>query len=229
MTRRGVFGVLAGGLALLLSGCGIGSKSTYRFRLTVEVDTPEGTRSGSSVYEVMARNMPGMDPSGMVREWKVRGEAVAIDLPGGEVLFALLKTVNPTGHDDLAYSSMAALDPAFNYDYVESARRIANGAGIRSSTELSPRDYPMLVTFRDIADPKTVERVDPTNFPATFGSGVRLKRITVEVTDDAVTSGIEKRLPSYGAETGFDEWYKNLPYGDPRAISRSDFNGIPGT
>jgi hypothetical protein len=52
----------------------------------------------------------------------------------------------------------------------------------------------MLVTFTDIDDPKSVQRVDPANLAASFGPGIRLKRITVEVTDDDVTTGIEKRL-----------------------------------
>lgn len=53
----------------------------------------------------------------------------------------------------------------------------------------------MLVTFRDIDDPASVEKVDPANLAATFGEGVSLKRITVELTDGPVTRGIEERLP----------------------------------
>jgi hypothetical protein len=35
--------------------------------------------------------------------------------------------------------------------------------------------FPRLVRFRDINDPKTVEKVDPTNLPASFGPGYGLK------------------------------------------------------
>ena len=52
----------------------------------------------------------------------------------------------------------------------------------------------MLVTFGDLNDPTSVERVDPDDLAATFGEGVSLKRITVQITDDPVTTGIEKRL-----------------------------------
>jgi hypothetical protein len=51
------------------------------------------------------------------------------------------------------------------------------------------------VTFGDIKDPTSVARVDPDDLAASFGAGVKLKAITVEITDDAVTTGIEKRLP----------------------------------
>jgi hypothetical protein len=61
--------------------------------------------------------------------------------------------------------------------------------------ELSPSDLPLLVRFRDINDAKTVERVKPGDLGASFGPGVYLKRATVEITKDPVTTGIEKRLP----------------------------------
>lgn len=48
--------------------------------------------------------------------------------------------------------------------------------------------------FGDIADPKTVERVDPDDLAASFGMGVKLRRITVQITEDAVTKAIGQRL-----------------------------------
>ena len=52
----------------------------------------------------------------------------------------------------------------------------------------------MLVTFADRDDPTSVARVDPDDLAASFGEGVKLRRITVQLTDDPVTSGIEERL-----------------------------------
>lgn len=59
---------------------------------------------------------------------------------------------------------------------------------------------PMLVTFGDLSDPTSMAEVDPDNLAATFGAGVSLKRITVQMTDDPVTTGIEKRLG----------WFRNV-------------------
>jgi len=172
-----------------LSGCTLLGRSTYRFELTVEVDTPEGPRRGSSVIEVWASyNMPGSQE----RLWRVRGEAVAVDLPDGKTLFTLLKT--GAIHGDMAGLSMEALDPAFKNDVVESAERIAERKKITSPATVAPASYPTLVTFGDIADPTSVELVDPDNLAATFGEGTALRRITVQITDDPVTTGIEKRL-----------------------------------
>ncbi|MCC6479158.1 MAG: hypothetical protein IT552_08115, partial [Sphingomonadaceae bacterium] len=58
--------------------------------------------------------------------------------------------------------------------------------------------YPMLVTFKDLADPTSVEQVDPDDLAASFGRGYRLKSITVQVTDAPVTVGIGDRLHAIG-------------------------------
>lgn len=189
MQRREVMGLLAGALAISTAGCGGPFRKRYRFKLTVEVETPEGLKSGSSVIEVWAAFET---PGSQRRMWRVRGEAVAVDLPGGQTLFALLKT--NAHYEDMAGLSMMTLDPRFQYDVVESAERIARRDGIRSPAEVAPKDYPLLVRFRGVVDPASVRQVDPADLVTSFGPGMRLKRITVEVTDDAVTTGIEKRL-----------------------------------
>ena len=194
MARRGFFGILAAGAAALLGACGVSGGDTYRFKMTVEVDTPEGVMTGWSVYEVEAKNVAALTPGGIGLQMKVRGEALAVDLPGGKTLFALLKTVNVKGHNDLGYTSMVALDPLFRWDYVESAERIASRVGLTSPAEVITENYPMLVSFRDVTDPTSLELVDPENLAATFGPGVRLRRFTAEVIDVPMTTGIEKRL-----------------------------------
>jgi hypothetical protein len=88
---------------------------------------------------------------------------------------------------------------------------------------LSPQHYPQLVTFRDIRDPKSIEIVDPNNMAASLGPGVTLQSITVSVTSDDLTEGIEKKLPSYGPSSGFDTWYQSLSFSDPRRITLEDF------
>ena len=59
----------------------------------------------------------------------------------------------------------------------------------RFKTEIPESQYPLLVTFTDLTDPTTVKAVDPENLAATFGPGVSLKRLTLEITDEPVTEG----------------------------------------
>jgi hypothetical protein len=196
------WGVVAA--SLLLNGCGlVKSYEPFRYRLTVEVDTPQGLRAGSSVIEVTAGEV-GTTLGGA--NATARGEAVAVDLPGGQTLFALLRGEDVT---DFAAGVMFGVSPVPK-DGAPDKGIAAEVAAARKNKKLnvvprtyppfySPNDppisaYPMLVTFRDITDPKTVERVDPDNLAASFGPSVKLRQITVQLTEDAVTTGIEKRF-----------------------------------
>lgn len=186
-----------GGAILLVTGCGIfGSNYSYRYRITVEVETPAGLKTGSAVHETLVSksNVNLGDLSGK-RGMRTRGEGVAIDLPDGQTLFALMPESSLT---------QAVLDPEWKNDWVDSANRISGGdtpegplpmtPGKQTDRFAKPIGYPLLVRFRDIADPKTVEEVNPANLAASFGPGVRLRRITLQVTDDDVTVEIEERF-----------------------------------
>jgi hypothetical protein len=187
MARRGVIGLLAGGAAALLSGCGLSGNPKYRFKMTVEVETPEGSKTGSSVYEVETTGSRDLVAGGTGSRFTLRGEAAAVDLPGGRTLFALLRMARGTSSDDnVAMMSMITMDPAFDYDWMASTKKIVSGAGIKSPTEVAAKDYPMLVMFTDINDPTSVELVDPRV--------VGVKRIMVEVTDERVTIKIIEKL-----------------------------------
>lgn len=218
--------VMASLMLALLAACGVQDYSEYRFRMTVEVDTPEGLRTGSSVYQVSAWNTGSMLPDASKRKRRLIGEAVAVDLPDGQKLFALLK-VNE--FDDLAELSMVAFDPAYANDYVESAFRIKQGRGVKTKAVVRPGFNPMLVTFRDISDPKTVEQVNASHLDTNFGKGVRLKRITVQLTDDPVTMDIERSLPwlpnVYALLDKEDFHPAGIPVGDYRGLfTTKNFN-----
>ena len=197
MARRGVMGVLAGAAAAVLGGCGVlGSSYSYRYKITIEVETPEGLKTGFSVHEtIVSKSIVDLGDISAKRGMRTRGEAVAVDLPGGQVLFALMPDSSLT---------QAALDPEWTNDWVDSAQRISGGDTPQGPLEMKPGQQadrfakpiglPMLVRFRDLADPKSVEKVDPGNLAASFGPGVRLRRITLEVTNKGVTEGIEQRL-----------------------------------
>ena len=218
MARRGVMGVLAGAAVAVLGGCGILFPSDrLRQKITVEVETPAGLRSGSSVVEPELREGKSWGESSGTT-FKIKGEAVAVDLPGGRTLFALLRGGETQG-DAAAYQTRLLYE-AFNAGAetsvpvevkglsVMQARAAAKSAEV--SLNLPEKLYPMLVTFADNSDPKSVERVAPGMLAATFGPGVRLRRITVEVTDDDVTTGIGERLAWLGVhpEPRLDSEYR---------------------
>jgi hypothetical protein len=215
MARRTFGSGVLGGLAILaLGGCKLlGLSWAYRYKITVEVDTPQGLKSGFAVREIIYTKqvikLPGMAGTASSQ----RGEAVAVDLPNGQVLFGLLST---DGYQTL--QAAFGDDSPETLDAAQSDRRVV---------ELHPKPgsipaqsgYPMLVTFTDIADPASVKLADPADLAASYGPGVQLKRITVEITDDPVTSGIEKRLGWLTKSLkGYDFHPEGIPVGNFRGL-----------
>jgi hypothetical protein len=191
ITRRDL--IRAGLLTALVSsaaGC-IYPPHRYRYRMTVEADTPEGLRTGSAVRELTWSRDGG--PSASSFHLDERGEAVAIDLPGGRTLFVLLD-VNAF---DTVWAGFGGgnKQPSVK-DWLDraDADRQSHTYPPRAALRAQRQDYPRLVTFTNIRDPKSVQAVDPDNLASSFGPGVTLKRITLQITDDPVTKGIEKRL-----------------------------------
>ena len=196
MARRGVMGLLVGGVASALSGCGIlGGAKSYRFRMTVEVETPQGLKTGSSVMEVrLTRGVAIGDSSGVGSS--VRGEAVVVDLPDGPLFVLLevpdagppLQAIVPdallgrrsSGPNEVM-ADTAKLGSTWLSEYkADLPRHRDNGF------EQSDNGWPMMVRFGNINDPKSVRKVDP--------EAIGVKRILLETTSDDLTTGIEKRL-----------------------------------
>lgn len=221
MTRRGVIVLLIGGV-VLLAGCGSLSPARYRFRMTVEVETPQGIRSGSSVLEVTSQlqNLPGQ---GITPLTMLTGEAVAVDLPGGRTLFALIGDL-PSG-DDLEGEVTKLFEPGAirPEEFVASVEKLGRSDQVGRVAQMPSEHYPQFATFRDIGDPKSIEVVDPRNLGANFGPGVKLRGVAVTITHDDVTTGIKKRLGYGRAENGFADWYRSLPFNDDRRIGPENF------
>jgi hypothetical protein len=213
MIRRQALVVLAGGAALMLPGCGSAGQQIpdYRFRLAVEVDTPEGTKTGSSVIEVSTAiaGASSIPTPGAVSH-RVQGEAVTVDLGRRGLLFALLRSED---NSDWASNVMFRLAPRITDSTADGRFDADRGFKAQFDAMLKqrgrvelPRTFPaqghlrdqparpMMVHFSDIADPRTIQKVDPDDLSAVFGKGVKLKRVTIQLTNDAVTTGIDKRL-----------------------------------
>jgi hypothetical protein len=184
---------------------------TLRYRLTVEVDTPEGVRSGSSVIEV-ARSDVSWFPLQNQYALRLRGEAVFVDLGANRNVIALLS--HGARADNVDQMVSLAVD-AYGYRN----RRDEAWAGkvkMEGSVELKPPLIPTLVTFSDLSDPKTARGLQPDEFPMAFGPGVTFRMARLEtvpagtwpftalgwpraLAGEPVTQGIEKRLPWWGA------------------------------
>jgi hypothetical protein len=186
-----LFGLVLLGLAALsLTGCG--NSHAWNQKLTVIVETPQGEVSGSAVTSISwSKNFFSGGWGGAAWHSEVKGEAVAVDLGGGRMLFALL---SHSGSNDY----IANLATRLVMDTTKRAWSKQAIAGVRNLPKpapVPPKLYPRLVTFADINDPKTVAKADPANLAASFGPGYALKGVTLEITDEKVTEGeMEKAL-----------------------------------
>jgi hypothetical protein len=178
---------------------------TWHYKITVTVDTPEGEKSGSAVREVRTEfhPMPEREDYPYRIKTKVSGEAVPVDLGKRGMVFALID-----------WNSYLELYNAFPYggqmygkskfprdEYYKKILKPGMKAELKT-------DIPRMVMFKDIKDPKTVQLVYwqqmgtyvgkiekvTDNFESIFGKGVKLKDITIEMTDEPVTWQIEKVL-----------------------------------
>lgn len=174
---------------LMLTGCG---GYSWKQKMTVEVETPSGVVSGSSVAFVRMSKDYNMT-NAFFRDTG-SAEATVVKLPGDRYLFALLQP-SPS---DIAYQAFRENFPPEvgpGTDADNARHWLAVIAGSKLSAEVPRKAYPLLVTFTDVNDPKTVRRVDPDDLATTFGPGVSLRRITLEITKERKTKGeVEKVL-----------------------------------
>ena len=146
-------------------------------KLTLTVETPQGERSGSAVVRVVADF--GKFLSGNEVVYAYYGEATVVEVLPDRFLFALI-----SGSEQRFYA--AAKD---RFPGLKRSEWLYEIPKQTEPVELTGDRIPLLVTFDDIHDPKTVRQVDPADLVAIFGPGVRLKAVTLAVTKEPVTEG----------------------------------------
>ncbi len=218
-----ILGVIA--LVLLgMYGCyhSAAPSATIRYKLTLTVDDNGKQYTGSSVVEVYRQDTTKVFGSMGGYGYSFRGEAVAVILGEKGILFSLLKD-NYSGTGLPPYLLLNAFNMKLGASDVIDLMRNLDKERPRPKVQLEFHKLPMLVHYRDINDPKTVELVDPNDLEKTFGKGVKLVSATLEITDGPMTSEIRKYMPSFDKKTGYSEWVKSLSYGDFKSIYEYDF------
>ncbi|WP_400771511.1 hypothetical protein [Methylosinus sporium] len=175
--------------------------ATIRYRLTLLAEVEGRLMSGASVVEVdyydgslNPDRPPDLPPVGAYAS----GEAVVVDMGARGVLFATLTDAEGRPRIQRGANDASA-DHIVTYAFAQPPIRQKEDLGrlraITGRIALPLTKLPLLVRFRDLADPRTVERVDPENLAASFGPGVRLVGATIEITNDPLTNKIEATLP----------------------------------
>jgi hypothetical protein len=172
----------------------------HKYRLLIEVETPEGRKSASGVLAVHPDR--GYSRGGHTR---TVGDAVFVDLGGGKNLVALLAHLDD-GKLDLdginylalrAYTAAGGKRVSFN-----EMNRLTGSVAVKAPL------IPVLLSFADPANPGSARVVSSDNVPAVLGNGYRLGEVTTEVVPNGfwpldfggalgepVTHGLAAKLP----------------------------------
>jgi hypothetical protein len=171
-------------VVLFVCGLFVGNEylfsSHWNYRITVSVETPEGTKTGSVVRQVSAYNPMALNPDAPAMKFQVSGEAVVVDLGQRGVLFRLIYWNS--------YQEFFDAFPSSDNDVMKQIE-FYNRLKVGEKAELKATTYG-LVAFTDINNPKTILSVNTDNMKDIFGDGVSLKAITIERTNDPVTEGV---------------------------------------
>ncbi|MEQ8823152.1 MAG: hypothetical protein RIC14_02130 [Filomicrobium sp.] len=164
--------------------------TTVRYRLTAEVQTPEGTKTGSVVNEILFYTQPATLTQGSIgRGNRGRGEALVVDLGNRGKLFGLLIGRLSDGSPGDPRPAQMILDlyaPNWRDGEVGYRQALATVAPTETPIELPKKYWPFFVTFRNPDDPTTVESVKANDLSSRFGSGVKLTRMTSQLVDAGV-------------------------------------------
>lgn len=171
----------------------------HKYRLTVEVETPQGRKSASSVLAVHPDR--GYSRGGHTR---TVGDAVFVDLGGGKNLIALLAHIDgKLDLDGINYLALRAYTAA-------GGKRVSFNEMNRLTGAVAVKDalIPVLVSFADPANPGSARVALPDDLAAVLGNGYRLGDVTAEVVPNGfwpldfggalgepVTRGIAAKLP----------------------------------
>lgn len=168
----------------------------YRLDVTFEVDGVPVT--GSSVQKLVVYRVRGIGHN--KASWHTYGEAVRVDLPGHGAVYVLMTTPTPDG--TYTFSTKGRFDFLVSWacklkeqrgdrswdDFVRMVGQVSGECKV-------PDQYvPLMVRFIDETKPTSVQRIHPNEREKSTGKKVRFVGAKIEVTDEPLTSGIDKHL-----------------------------------
>jgi hypothetical protein len=189
------FGFIVLAVVVLILGSCMGwfnSSATVRFRLTVEVDTPEGLKTGSGVLESTLIKRINGPPS---HDDKVNGEAIEVDIGSRGSLFLLVSGMGSLPNELYrAFDKANLIDSKLGHSD-ELAQQIFISKW-RKPVEAWPtwREHPA-GWFPDRNNPESVHKFPLADLSDHVGGGFAVRRIEILPTSETISTGIEKRLP----------------------------------
>nr|WP_319515201.1 hypothetical protein [uncultured Cohaesibacter sp.] len=176
----------------------------YRLDITFEIDGIPVTGSGVQKYKI-SRNRTPLSTSQL--NSGAYGDAVIVDLPGKKSVFALMATPREDGsykggngvYDFLIIRSCKLREQNRRISFSSIVRLVGRMSG---TCEIPLHYIPVLVIFENEKDPTSVKRIFPNHLENTLGENAKFIGASLTITDEPMTTGIEKRLPWLSDDTG---------------------------
>jgi hypothetical protein len=183
------------------------SPSHVRYRLTVEVQDGDQIRTGSSVIDASYPKEAASLGAPITYLVGLSGCAPTVDLGKKGMLFLTFENIATTPANIHARNSVFLCPKtdiwclpfaAYSKPDASEANGVRPDFSNRNTAvrellrQRGPRDVPFAVLpqlgrFLDTNNPLSLVRVSPYALAQSFGTGVELKRVTIEMTDDPVT------------------------------------------
>ena len=165
-------------------------KGEYRYKITVNVQTPEGIKSGSTVRLVkdQERKYQLINLPESTSPPSIYGEAVVVDLGAKGKLFGLINSNS--------YRELFAATP-----HGTSGSATIEGIKYYNSLEVGNKYYlkikgywPDFVMFEDLSDPMSIKAVNKENISEQLGAGYSIYNIEIEVVDEPFTYNVDSAI-----------------------------------
>lgn len=169
---------------------------TYRYRMTVEVETSEGIRSGSSIVELHRSESKSL-LFGNIRSTSVKGEGTAVEVEKDKTLVVLLQKDSENFnfiYKDHAYRMFLSTFPISEKDFNYNLRRINKYYGtLKNAKGILPKEeFPLMLTVvKDKSGKSVVHEVDSKNISDVFGNDVKFRDIIIETTNEPISETLK--------------------------------------
>jgi len=165
---------------------------SYRYRLTINIETDGKLHSGSSVIEVIwyAHLLPEL----VSFSPELRGEAAIVDLgPRGVVVATLIAEDWGWHNTNAGWGALWLVPRAFGVR--DSNEGLPDLVRLGGKRELAFDNLPRFLWFSNPQDPTTAKVLFVNDIPSAFGPSAHFAGASVEITSDPIVIEIRQKLP----------------------------------
>ncbi|MDH5723791.1 MAG: hypothetical protein OEY94_10795 [Alphaproteobacteria bacterium] len=165
---------------------------TINYKVTVEIETPEGIKSGYAVRQISNR-VPLVQFPDVGNPASIRGEAVVVDLGERGKVFYLLPQQSWQNGLYQAFPTKGASTK----EGIEYYKKLK--IGDKAEWLKTPISF---VYFSNLEDPTSLKAFNYGQIGDVLEEGYKVKSITVEITDEPITNRIEPFIKRFGYRSG---------------------------